>query len=244
MSVPLPANAAVFPDAAAVARAAADTLVSVCAQATHERIAVCLSGGSTPKLLYALLAGPEFSGRLPWGRLHWFFGDDRMVPWDDPASNVRMAAEAFGPEAPIPPENLHRIDPAGGAQAAALAYATTLADVAGDARPSPEKPLFDLVLLGLGEDGHTASLFPDTPALAVRDAWTAAVPEPGMAPRVARVTLTFPALASSRLVLFLVTGAGKQAPLRRLAAGEDLPAGHVTSAGDVRWLVDAAAAGL
>ena len=119
-----------------------------------------------------------------------------------------------------------------------------LADFAGEARPNPKTPLFDLVLLGLGEDGHTASLFPGTPALAVRDAWTAAVPEPGMAPRVPRVTLTFPALASSRHVLFLVTGAGKQEPLRRLDAGEDLPAAHVATAGTLRWLIDAAAAGV
>lgn len=243
MSVPLPPNAEVLADGAAVARAAAETLVSVCAQAKQDRIAVALSGGSTPKLLYALLAGPEFRERLPWPRIHWFFGDDRVVPWDDPASNVRMAAEAFGADAPIPVENLHRIDPAGGAEAAALAYAKTLAEFSGAARPEPEKPLFDLVLLGLGEDGHTASLFPGTPALSVHDAWTAAVPVPGMAPRVPRVTLTYPGLASSRLVLFLVTGAGKQDPLRRLAAGEDLPARHVTSAGEVRWLLDASAAG-
>ncbi len=243
MSISLPAKAEVFSDSAGVARAAAEALVAVCAQAKGERITVALSGGSTPKLLYALLAGPEFVTRLPWPRIHWFFGDDRVVAWDDPASNVRMAAEAFGPDAPIPPENLHRIDPAGGAEAAAAAYARTLAAASGAERPDPAAPFFDLVLLGLGEDGHTASLFPGTAALTVRDAWTAAVPVPGMAPRVPRVTLTFPALAASRLVLFLVTGAGKQDPLRRLAAGEDLPSRHVTSAGEVRWFLDAAAAG-
>jgi len=156
---------------------------------------------------------------------------------------VRMAAEAFGTDAPIPPENLHRIDPAGGAEAAAERYGAALAGFFGVARPDPATPLFDLVLLGLGEDGHTASLFPGTAALAVSDAWTAPVPKPGLAPFVPRVTLTFPALAASRAVLFLVTGAGKRAPLTRLAAGEDLPAARVTSAGRISWLIDAAAAG-
>ncbi|NEM46447.1 MAG: 6-phosphogluconolactonase, partial [Xanthomonas perforans] len=96
----LPPGAQVLPDADAVAHAAADHLVAVCADAAQERIAVCLSGGSTPKRLYELLAGPEYVKRLPWDRLHWFFGDDRVVPWDDPLSNVRMVREAFGHGAP------------------------------------------------------------------------------------------------------------------------------------------------
>lgn len=243
MTIPLPANAAVFPDAEAVAQAAAEHLLTICADAPAERIAVCLSGGSTPKRLYALLAGPDYVARLPWPRLHWFFGDDRVVPWDDPSSNVRMVREAFGHGAAISGTHLHFIPSDLGAEDGARAYAATLRDYYGADTLDPARPLFELVLLGLGEDGHTASLFPGKPALAERDAWAAPVPEAGMAPFLPRITLTYPALASSRSLLFLVTGAGKQDPLRRLSRGEDLPAGRVTSVGRVDWFVDRAAAG-
>ncbi|HEX8375806.1 MAG TPA: 6-phosphogluconolactonase [Geminicoccaceae bacterium] len=243
MTIPLPPNATVFPDAEAVARAAADHLLAICADARPERIAVCLAGGSTPKRHYALLAGPDYVARVPWPRLHWFFGDDRAVPWDDPLSNVRMVREAFGHGAPIPATHLHFIASDLGAEAGAAAYAATLRDFYGADVLDPARPLFDLVLLGLGEDGHTASLFPGKPALVERDAWAAPVPEAGMAPFVPRITLTFPVLASSRSLLFLVTGAGKQDALTRLSQGEDLPAGRATSVGTMRWFVDRAAAG-
>ena len=103
-----PAGHQVLPDADAVARAAAGRLVAVAA-AKEGRVGICLSGGSTPKLLYRLLAGPGFRDRLPWARLHWFFGDDRVVPWDDARSNVRMVREAFGHGAPVPETHLHFI---------------------------------------------------------------------------------------------------------------------------------------
>ena len=180
--------------------------------------------------------------RVPWQRVHWFFGDDRVVPWDHADSNVRMVREAFGHGAPIPATHLHVIPTDLGPEAAAEAYARTLLDFHGAERLDPARPLFDCVLLGLGEDGHTASLFPGTPALAETTALAAPVPEAGLAPFVPRVTLTYPALASSALVLFLVSGAGKAEALRRLAAGEDLPAGRVTSQGSITWLLDAAAA--
>ncbi|AWN37020.1 6-phosphogluconolactonase [Methylobacterium radiodurans] len=239
----LPPGAQVLPDADAVARAAADHLVAVCAEAPGDRIAVCLSGGSTPKRLYELLAGPDYVDRLPWARLHWFFGDDRVVPWDDARSNVRMVREAFGHGAPVPETHLHFIPSDLGPERGAEAYARALLDFYGADRLDPARPLFDLVLLGLGEDGHTASLFPGKPALAEREALAVAVPEAGLAPFVPRITLTHPALASARWSLFLVTGAGKREVLRRLRAGEDLPAGHVTSLGRLVWLVDEAAAG-
>ena len=240
--IPLPPGAEILPDAEAVARAGADRLVAACAEAAPGPIAICLSGGSTPKRLYALLASPDYAGRVPWPRIHWFFGDDRCVPWDDPSSNVRMVREAFGDGALIPPGHLHAMPTEGTPEAGAAAYAEVLRAFYGADALDPARPLFDLVLLGLGEDGHTASLFPGMPALDEGTAWVAPVPQAGMTPFVPRLTLTFPALASARHVLFLVCGTGKQGPLRRLAAGEDLPAGRV--AGSVAWLLDRAAAGL
>lgn len=241
--IPLPPNTDLMDDAEATARAAAEHLLALAATATGERVAICLSGGSTPKRLYALLASPGFAERVPWSRIHWFFGDDRVVPWDDALSNVRMVREAFGHAAPVPATHLHFIPSDRGAEDGARAYAATLRDFYGADRLDPARPLFDLVLLGLGSDGHTASLFPGKPALAEREAWAAPVPEAGMEPFVPRITLTFPALASSRSVLFLVNGAGKRAPLQRLADGADLPARHVESAGEVRWYIDREAAG-
>ncbi|MCJ2018474.1 6-phosphogluconolactonase [Methylobacterium sp. E-065] len=239
----LPAGTHVLTDSQAVAREAAERLIVACGENQSERIAICLSGGSTPKVLYGLLAGPDYASRVPWQRIHWFFGDDRVVPWDDARSNVRMVREAFGHGATIPPTHLHFIPSDAGAESGAHAYERTLLDFYGADRLDPARPLFDLVLLGLGEDGHTASLFPGKPAVAETERLVAPVPEAGLAPFVPRITLTFPALASSRHVLFLVTGAGKRAALARLAAGEDLPAGRVTSAGEIAWVLDAAAAG-
>ena len=241
MPIPLPPGAQVLPDADAVARAAAERLVAACAG--RARVAVCLSGGSTPKRLYRLLAGPDLAPRIPWDRVHWFFGDDRAVPWDDERSNVRTVREAFGHGTAIPPSHLHFMPTDLGPEAAAEEYDRTLRAFYGADTLDPERPLFDLVLLGLGEDGHTASLFPGKPALDVTDRLAVAVPEAGLAPFVPRVTLTFPALASARHVLFLVTGAGKRDALARLDAGEDLPAGRVTSRGELVWLLDREAAG-
>ena len=239
----LPAGTQVLADPQAVAHEAAERLIAACGENRSERIAICLSGGSTPKALYGLLAGPDYAGRIPWARIHWFFGDDRVVPWDDPRSNVRMVREAFGHGARIPPTQLHVIPFDAGAESGARGYERTLLDFYGADGLAPDRPLFDLVLLGLGEDGHTASLFPGKPAVDESRRLVAPVPEAGLAPFVPRITLTVPALAASRHVLFLATGAGKRAPLARLAAGEDLPAGRVTSAGTVAWLLDAAAAG-
>ncbi|MBP1183224.1 6-phosphogluconolactonase [Methylobacterium sp. PvR107] len=239
----LPACTHILKDPEAVAREAAERLIAACGESRSDRIAICLSGGSTPKVLYGLLAGPDYATRVPWERVHWFFGDDRVVPWDDARSNVRMVREAFGHGASIPPTHLHFIPSDSGAEAGARAYERALLDFYGADSLDPARPLFDLVLLGLGEDGHTASLFPGKPAVDETARLVAPVPEAGLAPFVPRITLTVPALASSRHVLFLVTGAGKRAPLTRLAAGAELPAGRVISAGEVAWLLDAAAAG-
>lgn len=238
--IPLPQGATVFPDGQAIAEAAAQHLRTLCDQAPGDRIAICLSGGATPRRLYGLLAGPGYAA-LPWSRMHWFFGDDRVVPWDDALSNVRMVREAFGAGSPIPEGHLHPMPTDHGAEAGARRYADTLSAFREAGATDPSRPFFDLVLLGLGEDGHVASLFPGMPALDEDTAWVAPVPEAGMTPFVPRITLTFPALASARSVLVLVSGAGKQDPLSRLAAGADLPAARAK--GPLRWFVDRAAAG-
>lgn len=238
--IPLPRESRLFADAEATARAAAEHLVALVAGVPSRQLAVCLSGGSTPQRLYALLAGPDFRPRVPWERIDWFFGDDRAVPHDDPLSNVRMAREAFGDA--IPAGRLHPIPTEAGAEAGARAYEATLRAFYGSDHLDPKRPLFDLVLLGLGADGHTASLFPGKPGIEEREAWVVAVPEAGMEPFVPRVSLTLPVLASARSTLFLVNGIGKRAPLSRLAAGEDLPSGRVWSVGELGWYVDRAAA--
>ncbi|MGY2048279.1 6-phosphogluconolactonase [Methylobacterium sp. JK268] len=237
----LPPGAVVLRDADAVARAAAERLVARAAPA--ERVTVALSGGSTPKRLYDLLAGPDFRARLPWERIHWFFGDERVGSSPEAGSNRRMVEAAFGVPSPVPAGQLHPVPTGPDPDSAAAAYAATLRAHHGSDRLDPARPLFDLVLLGLGEDGHTASLFPGKPEVGVTDRWVVGVPEAGLAPFVPRVSLTLPALASAREVLFLVTGEGKRAPLARLASGEDLPAGRVRADGDLVWLLDEAAAG-
>jgi len=233
-----PTERLVLPDAEALARHAAEFLTTTLA-ATPGRSAVALSGGSTPKRLYELLATPEFRDRLPWERVHWFWGDERFVPQDNPDSNYRMTRLAMLASVPVPPGHVHAVPVAGlDPVPAAASYEAELQRFYGAAALDPGRPLFDIVLLGLGEDGHTASLFPGTAALGERHHWVAAVlgakPEP-------RVSLTYPALDSARHVMFLVAGAGKRAVLDRLAQGEDLPAGHVRPVGTLHWLLDRAA---
>jgi len=240
--LPLPPGSQVFPDADAVARAAADHLLQVTADAPDERVAICLSGGSTPKRLYELLASPDYVEQLPWSRIHWFFGDDRVVPWDDVRSNVRLVREAFGHGDTTPAGHFHFIPSDHGPEAGARAYAETLTDYHGSSSLEPGRPLFDLVLLGLGGDGHTASLFPGKPEIDEREAWVVPVPEAGMEPFVPRISLTLPALASSRSLLYLVTGQSKRDPLRRIADGANLPAGRVAGVGRTAWFLDRVAA--
>jgi 6-phosphogluconolactonase len=209
-------------------------------EGTGDRLAVALSGGSTPKRLYGLLTADPLRRDLPWDRIHWFWGDERVVPKDDPMSNRRMALEAMLDHVPAPPGLIHPVpvDLSSPAECAA-AYDTELRQFQSS---RGGVPLFDIVLLGLGPDGHTASLFPNAPALQERQR-LAIDTEAGMEPFVPRVTLTFPAIASSRSVAFLVSGADKREALRRIRAGEDVPAAHVTSEGPVVWFVDEAALG-
>jgi 6-phosphogluconolactonase len=228
-------------DAGAVAQTAARRLIDRVKYG--DRAAVCLTGGSSPLGLYRLLAEDPLRGEVPWTRVHWFMGDDRFVPESDPLSNMGAARRAFLDRVSAPPQNIHPIptaatDPA----AAAQRYEDELKQFYGADRLDPSQPLFDLVLMGLGSDGHTASLFPNSPALDEKQRWVVGVPKAGMEPFVPRVTLTFPALASTREMLFLVDSAEKRPILGRVLGGEDLPAHRAYAQGDLIWLVIRAAA--
>jgi 6-phosphogluconolactonase len=227
-------------DGAALATAAAQRLITRVAKSG--RSAVCLTGGSSPQGLYRLLAREPWRSQIPWDRVHWFMGDDRFVPQRDSLSNMGAARAAFL-DATSPSRNIHAIATgAGDLDTAAQLYEDELKKFYGADRLDPARPLFDLVLMGLGPDGHTASLFPHSPVLAERTRWVVGVATAGMEPYVPRVTLTFPALAATREMLFLVDGAEKRAILSRVLAGEDLPAHRAYSNGELVWLIDRAAA--
>ncbi|MBV8776606.1 MAG: 6-phosphogluconolactonase [Alphaproteobacteria bacterium] len=212
--------------------------------ATPNRFAIALSGGSTPKRLYQLLAEPPLRDAMPWERVHLFFGDDRFVAWDDPNSNYGMAREAMIAHIPIPPQNVHGIRRQGTPDDAARAYEEELKSYYGSGALDPKRPLLDVNLLGMGPDGHTASLFPGKPALEVTDRWVTGVPEPGLNPFVPRVTLTYPALDSSKSAAFVAAGADKMAMMKRVWAGEQaLPSARINPVGELIWFIDRAAHG-
>lgn len=231
----------ILPDPESAARAVADWLLER-ALAVEERPAFCLAGGTTPRQVYTMLAETPFKERFPWRRVHWFFGDERMVPPDSERSNYRMVREALFARAPIPEENIHRVPTElGNAGEAASAYEAVLKRFYGSEHLAADRALFAATLLGLGEDGHTASLFPGNAALDEGRRWAVgvvdrSVPEP-------RVTLTFPALESSGEAGFLVTGAAKREIVARLAHNDGLPAGRIRPAGRLLWFLDRAAAG-
>ena len=227
-----------------------DALAKTAAQRLMERIeanpgraAICLTGGSSPKQLYGLLANIPYPGRISWNRVHWFIGDERFVPAGDPLNNMGVARNIFLDRF-APPANIHPIptdtaDP----DESARRYERELQAFYGADKLDPARPLFDLVLMGIGPDGHTASLFPDDPALKERTRWVVGVPKANVEPFVPRVTLTLPALSSCREMLFEVAGKEKRAILTRLLAGENLPANRARSIGETVLLVDRAAFG-
>jgi 6-phosphogluconolactonase len=231
----------ILADPEAMAQRVAEWMVEL-ANAKQGTFAVCLSGGSTPQLFYEHLAEPHYRDRLPWSRMHWFWGDERFVPHDGALSNYRMVREALLSHLQIPPANVHSIPTEGiTPDAAASRYERELKSFYGAECLDPSRPLFDVNFLGLGLNGHTASLFPGSPVLAERGKWVAAVI--GAEPE-ARITLTYPALESSQHAAFLVTGKGKRAIFNRLRHGDDsLPAAHVHPTGKLSMFADAAAVG-
>ena len=255
----------ILPDPDALTRAAAAEIAAAGrgAVAARGRFTVALAGGSTPRPVYRLLgeaaAGRGTGGRtgpldLPWERTLVFWGDERLVPLDHPDSNFRMAREELLSRVPVPGNRVYPMVRRGlgrddgrepTAEAAAERYEELLRTVF-DTDGGPPPPL-DLVLLGLGEDGHTASLMPGCPAVEERVRWVAACELPGLDHP--RVTLTRPLLDRARRVLFLVSGEGKAEALRRVLEGTpegepEPPAARIApDSGPPRWLVDRAAAG-
>jgi 6-phosphogluconolactonase len=236
---PTPASIEVSRDAEALAHRVAQWITDL-ATASRERFAICLSGGSTPRRLYQLLAESPYREALPWERAHWFWGDERFVPWDHADSNYRMVREALLARAPAAAQNIHGIVTTGTPTEAAGSYERTLKSYYGAATLDPARPLFDVQILGLGPDGHTASLFPGTSVLEERNRWVAEVIG---ARAEARITLTYPVLQSSRHTAFLVAGTEKREILARALAGDtELPAARVRPVDELIWFADEAAA--
>jgi len=205
---------------------------------------LALSGGRSPRKLYEALAQPLFSERIPWKRVHFFWTDERCVTPDHAHSNFRLAMDTFLSVVPIPEENIHRmpgevVPP----EEAAAEYEKTLKDFFG-CGPDQPFPGFDLALLGLGQDGHTASLFPESEALFEAKRWVVQTPPPpGVEPAVSRLTLTIPALNASKNVIFLVSGPDKEAVVKKVfenppVAARDYPAARIQPRGKLTWFLD------
>jgi len=232
-------NLLVYETPAEIAEAAASDFAARATEAIDQRgrFAVALAGGSTPKATYEALAR-DYAQRLDWGRVHVFFGDERTVPPDHEDSNYRMAHEAFLSRLPV--GGVHRMRGESPPAAAAAAYEEELRRFFG-----PDEPArLDLILLGLGEDGHTASLFPETSALDVTDRWVVA--NPVLKLGTTRLTLTVPVINAAQAVIFLVAGEGKAEALREILEGDADPRAYPAKlvhsrSGDLTWMVDRAA---
>jgi 6-phosphogluconolactonase len=232
----------VLPDAATLADAAARQIVERAQAAIEARgaFSIALSGGSTPRQLHHRLASPPLVEQVDWERVHVFFGDERHVPPDDPQSNYRMADETLLSRVPIQQAHIHRMRGELAPEQAAADYENQLRLFFGN-----DPPRLDVILLGMGDNGHTASLFPGLTAVREQQRWVVAeeVPEVDMW----RITLTPVVLNLGRQVMFLVAGEAKASMLRQVLEGtyapDEGPAQIVRPApGEVIWLVDAAAA--
>jgi 6-phosphogluconolactonase len=232
----------VFQDLETLSRAAAEFFKTLAQESivAHGRFAVALSGGSTPRRLYSLLGSPLYRDAIDWSRMHIFWADERCVPQDRPESNYKLAHDAFLSSVPLPAENIHRIRGEEEPAEAAQAYEDELRSFIS----SPGDMVFDLIILGAGEDGHTASLFPGSAAL--RERTRLAVPVFLEQPKINRVTLTLPVLNHAAQVLFLASGRAKADVVWDILEGGDTrhyPAGRVRPVnGDVTWFIDRQAA--
>jgi 6-phosphogluconolactonase len=234
----------VYPDLEALSRAAADLFAekAALAVADHGRCAILLAGGTTPRGTYELLAREPFRNQVPWEGVHLFWGDERSVPPDDPRSNARMVQRALLDLVPVPAGQIHPIPGDRDPRQAADEYEDLLRRFFGGAAPR-----FDLVLLGLGDDGHTVSLFPDSPVLEERQRWASATRRPGE--EIGRVTLMPTLINQADLVVFLVAGDDKATVLREVLEDHPDPRSRparliMPEHGELRWLVDQSAARL
>ena len=234
----------VFPTREALIAGLADWLLArSLAKAPNTPFRLALSGGSTPQHLYALMASAPYVERFPWHNMQFFIGDDRFVPHDHADSNFGMMQRLLFSKAPIPASNIFPMPDHGTAEDAARTYEHTLKTLYGAPEFVPERPFFDVQLLGIGTDGHTASLFPSQPVLHNHTAWVAPCVPPA-APHT-RLTLTYPAIHASQHVVFLVEGAAKRDILARIRAQDpNCPASAITAQGDLTWFTDQAAAPL
>ncbi|MFN2198785.1 MAG: 6-phosphogluconolactonase [Anaerolineales bacterium] len=237
----------VYPNDVSLAQAAAEWVVQCSAEAIeqHGTFNLALSGGSTPRRTFELLADEDHVGRIDWQRTYVFWGDERCVPPDHPESNYRMARQALLDHVPIPAEQIYRMQGELTPQIAADVYERILRAHFLTVRGKLPDTTFDLVLLGLGSDGHTASLFPGTDALSITTRWSTANHVPQL--DTWRLTLTFPCINAASHVAFLVSGENKAQRLRQVIHGEtadaELPAHLVQPRqGKLVWLVDEAAA--
>jgi 6-phosphogluconolactonase len=232
-------------DVGELAHKAAEQFVALAGAAVARagRFAVALSGGSTPRAVYSLLGSPEFRDRVDWPRVHLFWGDERCVPPDHPESNFRMVQETLLAKIQIPSQNVHRMIGEKEPAQAAAAYEQELREFF--AVQPGQMPRFDLILLGLGEDGHTASLFPGTAALDETEHWVAAVYVEQL--QSYRLTLTLPVINAAAQVTFLVSGASKAKIVSDIfapdSASRNYPAAQVRPMeGRLTWMIDRDAA--
>lgn len=232
-------------NAAQLAAEAADLFAHAARKAVEARgrFAVAVSGGSTPRDMHRLLAEEPYLSAVPWSQLHLFWVDERLVPAHDPASNYGAARSDLLERAPIPPGNIHPMIHSGQPPSAASAYRQQLQDFFG--QPEGGFPVFDQIFLGIGTDGHTASIFPDDRSAVDTRSWVVAVK--GGNPDVHRLTLTAPVLNAARSVVFLVTGSSKAETVKQILTDEssELPATLIQPGQDrLLWLLDRPAAAL
>ena len=238
-------DARVLPDLVSLSRAVLEETFPIIQEAVTKRgrFAIALSGGHTPGKMYSLWAQSEqYRNKTPWDRVHLFWSDERFVPADDPRSNYRMARETLISQVPIPAENVHPMPTnLSSPEECARAYETELLKFFGS-----EPPAFDVQLLGIGDEGHTASLFPGSPALGEKVRWVAAVRVAAAPPQ--RITLTPVVLNQGRNTFFLVAGEGKRAILSAIrdelaSKPSQYPAARIHPAREPVWFLDQAAAG-
>jgi len=236
-----------YPSIEDLSRAAAEYICEIAEEAVRQRgfFTFVLSGGTTPRLLYEELAEEPHASRVDWQRTHLFWGDERCVPSDSPDSNYSLALQTLISQVDVPASSIHRIPTTTGTpQAAASAYETTLRAFfqSSAARNSSSPfPSFDLILLGMGADGHTASLFPGDLALEEKTDWVVAVEGSSASPPVPRITLTLPVINEAKCVLFLVSGSNKLKVLQEILNNPhtlNYPAAQVQPSGKLLWFID------